>query len=202
MSCPSCKAELPEASAFCNKCGAALAPPQPFQAPAPGPAEPEQEVWRGRFSGKAYAHWWALWVLWIVALIVAYFKFQPEGGYGIARYGFVAAAFVPVLLLLWSWLVARYTTRYRLTTLRLFRETGILSRQMNEVELLRVDDVAVRQNLVQRVLNVGVVTVISPTDQTEPRLELVGIENPIEVKEQIRALVRKRRDRSIHMESL
>jgi uncharacterized membrane protein YdbT with pleckstrin-like domain len=71
-----------------------------------------------------------------------------------------------------------------------------------KVELIRVDDVAVRQNLIQRVFNVGVVVVMAPTDQTEPRLELVGIENPIEVKEQIRAHVRRRRDRSLHVESL
>ena len=57
------------------------------------------------------------------------------------------------------------------------------------------------QNLIQRIFNVGRVTVIS-TDSTDPRTELVGIDNPIEVKEMIRNQVRKWRDKALHMESL
>jgi len=97
---------------------------------------------------------------------------------------------------------AKVATRYRLTTHRLFKESGILSRAMNEIELVRVDDVAVRQNIIQRIFNVGVVTVIAPHDQTEPRLELVGIENPIEVKEMIRTHVRLRRKGSLNVENI
>ena len=45
-------------------------------------------------------------------------------------------------------------------------------------------------------------TVIAPHDQTEPRMELVGIENPIEVKEMIRNHVRLRRKGSINVENI
>jgi uncharacterized membrane protein YdbT with pleckstrin-like domain len=86
-------------------------------------------------------------------------------------------------------MVQKLSTRYRLTTHRLFKETASSRANLNEIELVRVDDVAVRQNIIQRIFNVGVVTVIAPHDQTEPRLELVGIENPIEVKEMIRTHV-------------
>jgi uncharacterized membrane protein YdbT with pleckstrin-like domain len=120
----------------------------------------------------------------------------------IAKWVVLGAAAIPAALLLWRLMVEKISTRYRLTSYRLFKETGIIARDLNELELLRVDDVAVRQNLIQRIFNVGVITVIAPTDQTEPRLELVGIENPIEVKEMIRSLVRKRRAKSVHFESL
>jgi uncharacterized membrane protein YdbT with pleckstrin-like domain len=119
-----------------------------------------------------------------------------------AKWVVLVAAALPAFALLWSLLAEKVSTRYRLTTHRLFRERGILSRRLDEMELLRVDDVAVRQNLVQRIFNVGVVTVIAPTDKTDSNLELVGIENPIEVKEMIRTQVRKRRDRSLHVESI
>jgi uncharacterized membrane protein YdbT with pleckstrin-like domain len=119
-----------------------------------------------------------------------------------AKWVVLAAAAVPALALLWSLLAEKVSTRYRLTTHRLFRERGVLSRRLDEMELLRVDDVAVRQNLIQRIFNVGIVTVIAPTDKTDSNLELVGIENPIEVKEMIRTQVRKRRDRSLHVESI
>jgi membrane protein YdbS with pleckstrin-like domain len=207
MLCPKCNAVLPEGSAFCNKCGASLAQPglHPLQPPVANVAlEPEQELWKGRFSGKSQGHWWALWFVEMPLLVFLWFRFVPtdvrNGPY--ARWAFVAAAVVPVLLILWSLMVEKISTRYRLTTHRLFKETGILSRSLNEIELVRVDDVAVRQNILQRIFNVGIVTVIAPHDQTEPRLELVGIENPIEVKEMIRNHVRLRRKGSLNVENI
>jgi membrane protein YdbS with pleckstrin-like domain len=211
MSCPKCSAELPDGSAFCNKCGASLhpaAPGAPAAAPMLTPAqqaqmEPEQELWKGRFSGKAQGHWWVLWLLGMGVLAFAWFKVPAEHRDGpYARWAFLAAAVLPVLFILWTWLVEKLSTRYRLTTHRLFKVTGILSRHHNEIELVRVDDVAVRQNIIQRIFNVGVVTVIAPHDQTEPRLELVGIENPIEIKEMIRTHVRRRRQGSLNVENI
>jgi uncharacterized membrane protein YdbT with pleckstrin-like domain len=208
MSCPKCNADLPEGSAFCNKCGASLqaAPaPHPLVPPGSVPAalEPEQELWKGRFSAKAQGHWWVLWFLAMPVLVFLWFKVPLDVRQGpIAKWGFVAAAVVPLLLILWAWMIEKLSTRYRLTTHRLFKETGILSRHLNEIELVRVDDVAVRQNMIQRIFNVGIVTVIAPHDQTEPRLELVGIENPIEVKEMIRNHVRLRRKGSLNVENI
>ncbi len=207
MLCAKCQAPLPDGSAFCNRCGTsttAAAPPAGFQAPPPASSEPEEELWRGRFSGKAQAHWWLLWVLWVALVVYLWYGvLSPALRDGpIARWVCAAGVGVPFVVILWGILVEKLSTRYRLTTHRLFKETGIISRHLNEIELIRVDDVSVRQNVIQRIFNVGVITVIAPTDQTEPRLEIVGIQDPIEVKEKIRAQVRKRRDRSLHVESL
>lgn len=206
MSCPKCNAELPAGSAFCNKCGASLqgGVPAPQLQPSVNPQnEPEQELWKGRFSGKSQGHWWVLWFLLMPLLVFLWFKVPADAQQGpYARWVFVAAAVVPVLLILWSFIIEKLSTRYRLTTHRLFKETGILSRNLNEIELVRVDDVAVRQNVIQRIFNVGIVMVIAPHDQTEPRLELVGIENPIEVKEMIRTHVRRRRQGSLNVENI
>jgi len=204
MSCPKCKTELPEGSAFCSKCGASLAAGAPLAPTSTGPViEPEQELWKGRFSGKAHAHRWILWAIWISALAIVFLKYPPASEYAPwIRYAFLGAAFLPLLAIFWGTLVLKLSVRYRLTTHRLFKETGFFSRHLNEIELVRVDDVAVSQNIIQRIFNVGVVTVIAPHDQTEPHLELVGIENPIEVKEQIRAHVRRRRQGSLNVENL
>jgi len=201
---------VPEGSAFCNRCGtpiatvlAPVAQPHSLTAPQAPAQEPEQDLWKGGFSGKAQGHWWFLWFLEMPVLVYLWFHLSKElreGPY--ARWVFVAAAVVPVLLILWTWAIERLSTRYRLTNYRLFKVTGILSRDHNEVELVRVDDVSVRQNILQRIFNVGVVTVISPHDQTEPTLELRGIENPIEVKELIRSNVRRRRQGSLNVENL
>lgn len=204
MSCPKCQAALPEGSAFCNKCGNAIAAASPLAAPAAPGSEPEQNLWKGRFSAKSQAHLWLLWTLEVAALFYLwFFQITPENRLQpLFRYMFAALGLLPAAWISWQLIVAKVATRYRLTTHRLFKESGILARSMNEIELVRVDDVSVRQNLLQRIFNVGIVTVIAPTDQTEPRLELVGIENPIEVKEMIRGQVRKRRERSLHVENL
>ena len=206
MSCPKCNATLPEGSVFCNKCGASLQPgltSQPAPSAVPPSMDPEEELWKGRFSGKAQGHWWALWFIEIPALLFLWFKVPEDirkGPY--AKWAFLAAVITPLVFILWTWMIEKLSIRYRLTTHRLFIETGILSRELNEIELVRVDDVAVRQNLIQRIFNVGVITVIAPHDQTEPRLELQGIENPIEVKELIRNHVRRRRQGSLNVENL
>jgi uncharacterized membrane protein YdbT with pleckstrin-like domain len=204
MSCPKCGAGLPEGSSFCNKCGVSIGGAAPLPAASVPPSqEPEQELWKGRFSGKAHAHLWILWIFWVGALVAAFLKFPPEGEFATPkRYGFLAAALLPLLGILAGTLRLKASVRYRLTTHRLFKETGMLSRDLNEIELVRVDDVSVHQNIVQRIFNVGTITVFAPHDQTEPRLEMVGIENPIEVKEQIRNHVRRRRQGSLNVENL
>lgn len=205
MSCPKCNAVLPEASAFCNKCGASLtaAPVPAALVPHPAAQESEQDLWRGCFSGKAQGHWWFLWFVSMPLLVYAWFQIPPDYKQKpYALWGFVGAAVLPVVCILWSWMTRRLSTKYRLTNYRLFKETGFLSREINEVELVRVDDVSVRQNLLQRIFNVGVITVFAPHDQTEPRMELLGIENPIEVKEMIRTNVRRRRQGSLNVENL
>ena len=181
----------------------AIGPAAPA-APAPAASEPEQNLWKGRFSAKAQAHWWVLWSAEVVGLLWLWFRQIDEATLSTlsARIVFAVAALLPAVYIGWTLLASKLSVRYRLTTHRLFKESGILSRSLNEIELIRVDDVAVGQNILQRVFNVGVVTVIAPTDPTEPRLELVGIENPIEVKEMIRGQVRKRRERSLHVENL
>jgi uncharacterized membrane protein YdbT with pleckstrin-like domain len=203
MSCPKCNAPLPDGSSFCNMCGASLAT-SPKLSPAPqAPGEPETELWRGRFSARAHGHRWILWVFWIGVLIFVFLKYPPQGEYALwLRYAFLGAAFLPLLAILWATVVLKLSVRYRLTNYRLFTESGIISRTLNETELVRVDDVSVHQNILQRIFNVGTITVIAPHDQTDPRLEMVGIENPIEVKEQIRNNVRRRRQGSLNVENL
>jgi uncharacterized membrane protein YdbT with pleckstrin-like domain len=142
-------------------------------------------------------------VIWIGVLVFVFLKYPPQGEYAPwLRYAFLGAAFLPLLAILWATMVLKLSVRYRLTNYRLFTETGIISRTLNETELVRVDDVSVHQNILQRIFNVGTITVIAPHDQTDPRLEMVGIENPIEVKEQIRNNVRRRRQGSLNVENL
>jgi uncharacterized membrane protein YdbT with pleckstrin-like domain len=98
-----------------------------------------------------------------------------------------------LILLVRAWYLVA-STRYRLTTQRLFAQTGLIAKHVEEVELFRVKDVTLSQGVLHRMLGVGTVTVLS-TDDTAPRLELAGIPEPLAAKEAIRGAFRAARQR-------
>ena len=113
---------------------------------------------------------------------------------GLMIWGVLLLVFViGIFLLIRAWYRVS-STRYRLTTQRLFVQTGLIAKKLEEVELFRVKDVTLHQGILQRLLGVGNVVVLS-SDDTTPRLELAGISNPIDVKEQIRNAFRAARQR-------
>jgi len=202
MPCRHCGAEIPDSSAFCPTCGASQHQPvAPFTPPAGAAINvPEETLWTGRFSARAEALHWILWIFWLAILAVLYAKFFVEKSRTL-HVCLLGAALLPGLLLLVRIALEKLTVRYRLTNQRLFRKRGLLTRRADELELIRVDDVAVTQDFVQRLLNVGTVTVLS-TDATDPKLTIEGIADPFGLKEKIRTQVRARRSRTTFLETL
>ena len=98
-----------------------------------------------------------------------------------------------LILLARAWYLVA-STRYRLTTQRLFAQTGLIAKNLEEVELFRVKDVTLSQGMLDRMLGTGTVTVLS-TDDTAPRLALAGIRDPLAAKEAIRTAFRAARQR-------
>ncbi|NOT30404.1 MAG: PH domain-containing protein [Planctomycetes bacterium] len=201
--CRQCSAELAAGSAFCNRCGASQEgerPAKAFAPPTAGALPPEETLWKGRYALRAAAHHWLLCALWILVVLTVYLSIvEVRSALGSGLVTLLGVG--PALWFLALALLQKLTQRYRLTNQRLFTERGLLRRQHDELELIRIDDVAVRQNLLQRLFDVGTVTVLS-TDSSSPRLEIEGIEHPLAVKEQIRAQVRARRARTTYLETL
>ena len=203
QTCRQCSAELSPGSAFCNRCGAsqdAERPAKAFTPAAPGALPPEETLWTGRYSLKAAAHLWLGSALWIALVLGLYLRFV-ETATAQKNLIVLAASLGPALWVLGLALVRKLTLRYRLTNHRLFIERGLFSRQHDELELIRVDDVSVHQNLLQRMFDVGTVTVLS-TDTSNPQLRIEGIAHPLALKEQIRTQVRARRARTTFLETL
>ena len=92
-------------------------------------------------------------------------------------------------------------THYRLTTQRLFIDRGILSRSMDQTELLRVDDVRMLQSFVNRIFNIGTVLLVT-TDVTDRSVAIVGIKDPIRVTELIRQQMRTLRGKVLVVENM
>lgn len=75
--------------------------------------------------------------------------------------------------------------RYELTTQRLRIYRGLIGRDLEEIDLIRVRDTKVKQHAGERALGVGDITIIS-TDQTKPEVILNNVANPLEVRELLR----------------
>lgn len=103
--------------------------------------------------------------------------------------GFFRGVILPLIVIgtltgVYIWFQTKSIT-YKLTDQRLFMEKGIIGRHVEEVELFRVKDVSVAQNIWESLLGVGRVTVLS-SDDSMPTLIMSGIPNPVDVKEKVR----------------
>jgi len=85
-------------------------------------------------------------------------------------------------------------TVYELTTQRIRVLRGMLTNNVDEIELIRVHDTEVKQHVGERILNVGDIVIFSD-DNTSPELQLDNVQNPVEVRELIRKAVLEERTR-------
>lgn len=99
------------------------------------------------------------------------------------------------LILPFSPMVFTRTVRYRITSYRIDYEHGIVSKNIDTLELWHVDDISYHQSLADRLLNVGNI-IIASNDRSTPRLELKGLPNarPIfdSLKDRVIAVKRQR----------
>ena len=203
MKCNQCGAEVPAQAAFCPQCGAqvggagAAASGTPAASerlrasaqPAPAVNEPEQELWSGAYSPKAMTGAFiGAGLLTILGVVAASY----DGPYGWAAC--VIGAIILFGYLGSSLLYQRSAVRYRLTTQRLLRELGVLSRTDDRILVIEIDDITVRQGVFERMFNVGTI-VLNTRDEVNPVLAMKGIENPRHVADLIDEARRSERNR-------
>ncbi|ASA23508.1 PH domain-containing protein [Paenibacillus donghaensis] len=86
-------------------------------------------------------------------------------------------------------LVGLNTTLYTLTSQRIMVKTGLIGKNIEEIELLRVNDFSVGQSIAERMLGIGTLTVFSD-DASSPELLFRRIRKVQEVKDILRTAVR------------
>ncbi len=150
-----------------------------------GPGE-ERELWVGRGSPRSFYGQWLLWLVLMVALLIAAMKVKPHLGpnWPLVTIWLVIVVLTggAVLLRMTGFVLSR---KYRVTTQRLFVEVGILSKTINQTDLIRVRDVGVSQSLFGRIFGYGNVRVESPTDVSNPTVTLTAVPTPQVVAEHI-----------------
>lgn len=163
--------------------------------------EDEVVVWEGQYSGKAMYGSWIMAVLISIGLLVAAFFLQPFT----LMWSWVGAG--SLIVVMWFILIVRllltqWSVNYQLTTQRFIHRKGLFSRLVDRLEVIDIDDVSFRQGLINRMVNVGTITIIS-SDRSHPELQLPGIADVERVADLIDDVRRKeRRRRGIHIETI
>jgi membrane protein YdbS with pleckstrin-like domain len=210
MHCPQCGVEVVEGAKFCHRCAAPLDGSVAGRAPASGAAtataplispraqiadEPEQVLWEGGFSSKAMLGDWIAAGIVSLAMVI--------GSFYAAQWQWYVLAVIPLIWLgvLIKFASKKYGVHYRLTNQRLVHQRGILSRATNRIEAIDIDDVTVNQGFIERLMNVGRITIVSD-DSTDRELQMDGIENAEEVSRIIDKVRRAERvKRGVHIDS-
>jgi membrane protein YdbS with pleckstrin-like domain len=101
----------------------------------------------------------------------------------------VAAGLIVVALAMpWiPWLFTK-SVSYRISNYRIDFERGLLTKNIDTVELWHVEDLHFHQSLINRLFNVGTITVLSKDDKM-PTMELRGLPNPRPLYEMLKQRV-------------
>jgi uncharacterized membrane protein YdbT with pleckstrin-like domain len=90
------------------------------------------------------------------------------------------------IALLYYWLRAR-GTHYRVTSERVVIDRGILSKQLDQVDLYRIQDYRVERPLLQRIMGTGNILLFTQ-DRSSPALRLHGLAvDVVKLYEQLRS---------------
>ncbi|NOS99212.1 MAG: PH domain-containing protein [Phycisphaerales bacterium] len=158
----------------------------------------ESELWQGRTHWKHFIGWIAGYAVLSAVGLIALLAQTTQLG---AIFRVVAIESALGLIVVGRIALVVYGTRYRLSTERLFLHRGILSETIDQIELIRVDDIRITKRFVDRLMGLGTIDVLS-TDFTDHRVRIEGVADPDRVAEQIRSRMRTARKKSVFVENL
>lgn len=144
----------------------------------------EQLVWKGSSSQLLNFRHYAIVVIVIAASVWATLHFESNF--------ILLVALAAALYGLYQFLIVN-SASYTLTNQRIIRRYGLLNRTTFEIELYRVKDVHLYEPLQLRMFGLGTISLISSQRATQI-FELTAIKNAVEIREQLRHLVEKRRN--------
>lgn len=85
-------------------------------------------------------------------------------------------------------------TYYRITNERVRIEKGLLDKERDDIELIRIQDLEHHQGVAERALNIGDIQIKS-SDPTEPSVTLRNVMDPVQVHEILRRAMLEARKR-------
>ncbi len=153
----------------------------------------EEQLWAGSPSQVLNLAFYLKWMLALLVIGFAAFNSRTVpllGSAGLAAYGnFLPGIFLVALVLCaancaWRAFQLR-ATHYVVTTQRVRVVRGLLSKDVQEIELFRVKDTGTHQTFFLRLFSLGNLRITSG-DVSHPSLFLRAIPNPVELRERLR----------------
>jgi uncharacterized membrane protein YdbT with pleckstrin-like domain len=99
---------------------------------------------------------------------------------------------ISLLYILYKYLWLRFWT-IEITNQRIIQETGILSKNTDEVELFRVKDIKLNQPFFLRLFGLSNI-ILETSDKSHPYKTIPGVRDGKNLREEIRVFVEKRRE--------
>lgn len=164
LKCPGCDIGRPNISTPCPICGYKPTEAQAAPQPTPSAQRPtrveEKTLWQGHPSGLYYVGHW------IVGVLLLMF-----GGVGL-------------LVIIYA-ILDRNAKIFTLTTRKVMAQSGIVSRKTSEVAMRDIRSINMSQGILERIFGLGTVQ-IGSAGHVGIEVELKGIQNPAQVRDQVR----------------
>lgn len=139
----------------------------------------ERIVFEGHPSWRAILDFYIKGIL-IVAVIAVLIKWLADST-AIATLVLVGGAALVVLI----GFIRRVSTDYMITTRRLYIKHGIISRDVQETKIERVQDVNYRQSFMQRMLQIGDVDFDTAARDSDGDFVFAGVAQPAQVTDRV-----------------
>ena len=134
----------------------------------------EQVIYEGRPSWRSILGFYIVGL--VVAVVAGAIAFAVSGG----GLGAAVAGAIFVIVLIVGWL-KRVSTRYSITDRRMRIQRGIISRNVEETRVDRVQNVTVSQGILDRILQVGTVDFDTASNRADDTFQFRGIADPGEI---------------------
>lgn len=99
---------------------------------------------------------------------------------------------IPIFIMFWKWLTTKMTVT-EITSQRLIKRTGVLNRQVDEIELYRVKDYRVEKPFSLSIFGLSNITIVT-SDELTPVVTIRAVRDGEGLRDTIRAIVEKRRE--------
>jgi hypothetical protein len=203
--CPECKAQVSRAAVACPQCGFPFGGATVFQGSRNTAPANEEVLWEGSPSLKAMAVSIAATALFAIlvpiAVTLAYTPVRDlivhtsrdaadlvveheDGARTVIILAVVGVVGARLARLGWRTLVLR-SHRYGVSNQRIMVESGVFSKSLAEIDVRTIDDITFHQTFNERLMSIGEIAIRS-SDPANPRVRLVGVPDPRQVRELIR----------------
>jgi len=100
---------------------------------------------------------------------------------------------IPLFIMFWYYLKTKYSL-YELTTERLITTKGVFNKSTEQIELYRVKDIRLEEPFLMRIFSLGNILLVT-SDKTLGVILLPAMNNPKKLKDDIRYIVEKQREK-------